>query len=599
LVAIVAEAPDARATDEELDEFASCYRQLRSQPEHTRLSAGALGAAVLFGTADDLSVGAQRRERSWAGYVGSLHTEESSLIEAGTAALDGQFALVRYRAEAQRYEVLSDPFGLQALYISRRAGLTYISTSALAIAKHLAARPNVDGLEVWLRTGPHFGELTNWDAVKRFAPATARSYGSGGMRCETYWSPKVERRIAAMQLEPAARECVEVATEAWRRRFAVDGGPMARLSSAWCDLSGGYDTRLAALLLDRAGVKFATNTNGSPADPDAVIAKRIATLGGWRWELGTLSGDWPQRCERLIPDAIAWGDGMLEATQLAQVMALQQERGRGPTLLFNGGGGEHWRDYAWKQEFPFGGRRKHVDFDRWVLARFMHPIDASVFKSDPTRRAHASLVERCRDYVAPYADELNSVALDMLYAYKAMAHFGAYQSAARGTLRVELPFYAKEAFLAAFSVAPRHRNSHRLARNAIARLNRRIAELPTTHGDLASPLQVRNAHRFVHFYTTRLRGAARKLTQNLPGPTIGALTISTPKGIEAARRQVLDAFLARTDADPAKMRSGALYDGGALQRLATSHAATTAGWATLGRIITAERTLEAVDAWVG
>ena len=296
----------------------------------------------------------------------------------------------------------------------------------------------------------------------------------------------------------------------------------------------------------------------------------------------------------MVPHAVAWGDGVLEATQLAEVLALQGERARTASALFNGGGGEHWRDYAWKQEMPFGGRTKRVRFDRWVDVRFLHPIDTSVFNVDPTPRVRDNLIERCRAYAAPYADELNSVQLDVLYAYKAMAHFGAYQSAARGTICVELPFYAKRAFAAAFSVAPRHRSLHRFARAAMALLDPQVAALPTTHGDLATPLTLRNAHRFAPFVGNRARGAARKLTENLPGPTIGALHHGIPEEVERARRRILGRFLLQTRLDPARMRAGVLYDRHALRRLACSSGATAAGWGTLGPIITAERALEAV-----
>jgi hypothetical protein len=110
---------------------------------------------------------------------------------------------------------------------------------------------------------------------------------------------------------------------------------------------------------------------------------------------------------------------------------------------------------------------------------------------------------------------------------------------------------------------------------------------------------LRNAHRFAPFFATRARGTARKLTQHLPGPTLGALPDSTARPSETARRRVLDAFAADTQQlDPAKMRSGPLYDAAELRRLALSERATTSGWRTLGRIITVERALEVADAHI-
>jgi hypothetical protein len=513
----------------------------------------------------------------------------ASALDASADELDGQFALARYRAADGELELLSDPFGLQALYLARREGLAYASTSVLALAKHLRASPDRLGLEVFLRSGPHFGSLTCWEGIRRAEPATVESYGPTGCTRREYWRPAIDPAISAMPLGGAARACVTVAADAFRERFAPAG-------EAWCDLTGGYDTRLAALLLARGGACFRATTNGAAEDPDATLAARIAAAADWPWVRAELNGTWPGICEHRFQRALGWGDGTLEMTQLAGVLELQGDRARDAGALFNGGGGEHWRDYAWKQEIPFGGRRTKVNFDRWVSVRFLHPIDTSVFRSDPTPCVRSNLIERCIARAAPYADELNSVKLDVLYAYKSMAHFGAYQSASRGTIRVELPFYAKPAFAVAFSVAPRHRNSHRLARAALELLDPRIAALRTTHGDLATPMRVRNAHRFAPFFAERARGAARKLTQNLPGPTLGALSGSTPQSVTVARQRALDQFIDATGASPARMRSGALYEAHALQRLAHSSAATSNGWSTLGRIITAERALEVVDA---
>jgi hypothetical protein len=179
-----------------------------------------------------------------------------------------------------------------------------------------------------------------------------------------------------------------------------------------------------------------------------------------------------------------------------------------------------------------------------------------------------------------------------------MAHFGAYQSASRGTIGVELPFYAKPVFVAAHSVAPRHRNWHRLARIAMEMLDPDIAGLPTTHGDPAIPLRPSNAHRFAPFVAVRAKGAARKVTQNLPGPTLGTLRSQPLGDVLGARQRALARFLADTDGDPSRMRSGPLYDATGLRRLLTSATAPTSGWRTVGRILTAELAMEAADAWL-
>lgn len=159
---------------------------------------------------------------------------------------------------------------------------------------------------------------------------------------------------------------------------------------------------------------------------------------------------------------------------------------------------------------------------------------------------------------------------------------------------MELPYFAKPIFETPFSVAPKLRNFHRLMRHAIWLLDRRVAALPTTSGGPAEPVSLRNAPRFLPYLTRRGRGAARKLTQNLPGPTIGRLPPTADLHELDLRRRSLEELVSCTGLDPVRMRSGPLYDGRGLRALAGSPGALLSGWPLLGRIITAELALQTV-----
>lgn len=588
LIAIVSRTSDTTTAAAEFTALQSCYHALRGADDVCRRAAGGIGFAGLCAAEGSTGAGSQSAGESWALYVGDPHPF-GRLIGADPATLDGQFALIAYDAAARRVDVVSDPFGLQTIYVAERADTAYISTSALALARHLRSRPSVLGLEVLLRSGPHFGELTSWEGIRRLPPATHLSIRRDEQLQErVYWSPAIDGAVSRMALPEAAHHCVEVAVDTLRDRLASREG-------ACCDLTGGFDSRLGTLLLDRAGVRFATTTNGADDSDDVVLGSRVARLAGWPWTQGHLSSGWTERSRAAVAHAVAWGDGQMEATQLAEVLTLQGELRRGSSSLFGGGGGEHWRDYAWQQEIPAGGRTTKVNFERWVNVRYLHPQDLSPLRSDPTARVRANLLERCRTYAAPFEDLLNSAQLDMLYAYKSMGHFGAYQSASRGTIHVELPFHFRDAFCAPFSVAPAHRNMHRLMREAIRLLDTRIARLPTTTGGPAEPLSARNAHRFLPYLENRAGNIARKLTERLPIPTIGAIRTSVPVAVREVRQRQLEDLTARTGLEPARMRAGRLYNARGLARLASSATATTDGWVTLGRIITVELALEAVD----
>src|SRR5204862_6482607 len=171
-----------------------------------------------------------------------------------------------------------------------------------------------------------------------------------------------------------------------------------------------------------------------------------------------------------------------DALQLAEVLWGHIERARSHPGLYIGGGGEHFRSYAWQQEFLNAGRSNRVNLDNWVDMMMMRPMSTRVFVEDPTAEVRENPRARMAAYAQPYAAHLNTVQLDMLYAYKCTGHFGAYLSAATGVITPQLPFYLKEVFDAAFSTSYRHRGGHRLMRRMIERLDPRLAAIETAKG---------------------------------------------------------------------------------------------------------------------
>ena len=109
-------------------------------------------------------------------------------------------------------------------------------------------------------------------------------------------------------------------------------------------------------------------------------------------------------------------------------------------------------------------------------------MDVTLFKSDPTPEVRDDQRARIVRWVEPYASEVNTTQLDVMYAYKITGHFGTYRSADACFLEAELPFYFKPVFTTAFSIDFRHRSNHRLMRHMISRLDPRLACVETSTG---------------------------------------------------------------------------------------------------------------------
>ena len=581
LVAIVSYDPSRSVTGEELDEFAAGYEALRGASDRALVEAGSQAAIALLGPESDLQGAVSREGQVLAAVVG--HVLGGSPLHGRLEDLDGQFALVRVNGDET--VVASDPFAMQALYIAERDGRTYVSTSSLALAGHLRATPSRHDFLSFLRTGYHFGTQTLWEGVERLDPGTAVSIGPRGSERRVYWRPERDERVAGLDLESAVANAIETAVETYKALLTP-------ASPAWADLTGGYDTRLLMLLLREAGLELTANTRGDERGSDRRIARQLAELGNWRLLDLTVPEDWAADVLRMLPAAVAWADGTLEVLELSWVLWAHERLGQECTRLLIGGGGEHFRGFAWRQEFLRGGRTTHVRFENWLDMRMLHPMDISLFAEDPTAAVRDDFEARMRNWVEPYSSELNTTQLDVMYAYKATGHFGTYRSADAAFLDARLPFYLKPVFNAAFSTSHRHRDGHRLMRHMISRLDPRLGAVTTSTGGPAEPRRLTNVHRFAPYYAQLAQKALNKLTQRAFGRTLAPERVRSWWCPPAARSAAIDALGARGG----ELRLGPLLDpaavGGLFERAGRDDFRETT---VLGRVLTAELALRAVD----
>jgi len=301
----------------------------------------------------------------------------------------------------------------------------------------------------------------------------------------------------------------------------------------------------------------------------------------------------------LLPVALAWGDGNLDAIELARVLWAHRELGREHRDLAIGGGGEHYRGFAWRQEFLQAGRSSRVNMDNWLDMRLLHPLNTQVFASDPTREVRDDFRERMVRRAEPYSDEPNTTQLGVMYAYKVTGHFGAFRSADGAFLRSQLPFYFRQIFGAAFSTNHRHRDNHRLMRHMINRLDPTIAAVRTLTGGPAQPWRLSNLHRFAPYYADLARRAVAKLNYRATGRAVLAPRRHPRPAVARARTTLVRKLRTEGVLDPGRMRSAPLYKPGALEPwLDLAERPVFADDELLGRLVTLELALRAVDASV-
>ncbi|HEV7562054.1 MAG TPA: hypothetical protein VGO24_01000 [Solirubrobacterales bacterium] len=572
-----------------VDELAADHESLRGASTASETATATEWAAVrVVDRPQPAAVGIARAGDGWTAWAGPL-ADRAQAGHAPLAALEGQFALVRLEGDGETLRVASDPFGIKPFYMVEAGELTYFSTSALVLAKHLRLSPSRSGMEAFLRVGNQYGRRTPWEGMTRLQPGEEIRFTPAGRESGVYWRPAIDPAVRALDFEASAEICAE--------RGAAAIGARYRDSYPWLDLTGGFDTRMLSLLAQRGGLRFMTNTIGDEGSEDAVLARQIAATAGWPWTRFDLPEDWAEVLPSRLEESVAWSDCNLDAVALTAVMQGHRDKAATESLLLNGGGGEHYRDFPWSHELLAAGRSSDYNFERFVHWRLLGPLDLSVFRQDPTRAAAATLREELEHRAEPFAELPNTFQGDVVYAYKSTGHFGAYQAAADAWIHMELPFYLKAVWTTTTSTSPRHRNFHRLMREMMRRLDPTIAAIQTETGGPAEPLGVRNLYRFAPYpwrrgkrFAARVRGKIFKAESADPA--------ASERELSAAR---LVATLRQAGRlDPRRMRSAAIYDTERLEAVlaAAVAAPATVDWGLVGRVITAELALEAVDAGV-
>lgn len=569
---------------DEVDRLAAAYEAIcGGAARRTSHAAGAFAHVIEFGR-DDAQAPVGDQGRSWNVVAGVAHGVDGRAAP-DAALLDGQFALLTYDERSQTFAAATDAFGMFPLFRASRNGRQYFSTSALALARHLAAAPDVLGLFVFLRTGYHFGARTHWLGIERLEPGQRILFTAEGVRSEFYWRPEADEDVGGLDLKASARFCVRTCVETFRKLYAED-------DPAWADLTGGYDTRLLTVALSRAGVRFRTNTVGADWTEDVRIAREVAEAAGFEWTrlpLPTEAGhDFAARFAR----ALAAGNAHLDALELMRVLATHEAKRADLPHLMTGGGGEQFHYHAWQTEFARVGRSTRVNVDNWVRMRLLGgPLDTSIFADYPQADVERDLRDRCIAWIAPDPDEINTRQLDRLFAYKMMGHFGAYTGAASSVLRNELPFYLRPVFVAAFSTRYPHRLGHRLMQCMIEELEPRAAAVRTTKGGPAQPMRATNVHRFAPYFLRLAGKAVEKVTgMRVYRPRAERRTPMSSELRLAALRTVVGG-------DAQSMRARALFRAAELDRLFAEAARPDFDRGQIfGRILTVEAALSAVDA---
>jgi hypothetical protein len=251
------------------------------------------------------------------------------------------------------------------------------------------------------------------------------------------------------------------------------------------DLTGGFDSRLTACLMNAYGLDFETAAVGQPAHPDVTIAAQAASLLGKAFYVTYHDA---AGIEHELWDLFCEVDGLGDVLDYHRSRQLSADRRRrGVTVVVSGAGGELYKDFWWLQDLPFYNS-KTVRFGRLYDLRISPISLPESYLAGDVASAYMDLRERTIDSFKRLRAPTNSESYDNVYFFYKMSEFSGRfaTSNINNHLGVVSPFLDYDNFLFGTSLSRSRRFANRFHREILTERCPYLADLITTEGVTAN-----------------------------------------------------------------------------------------------------------------
>ncbi|MBN9623051.1 MAG: hypothetical protein J0H06_08875, partial [Actinobacteria bacterium] len=140
LLAIIAHDRDRPSAADALERLTATYESLRGPVPERHTVATEWAAVQVVDRPTPATIGLREDGAGWTAWAGPLADPAAATAPLGE--LDGQFSLTRLEADGETLRLATDPLGMKPLYVAESGGMTFASSSALVLSKHLRAAPS-------------------------------------------------------------------------------------------------------------------------------------------------------------------------------------------------------------------------------------------------------------------------------------------------------------------------------------------------------------------------------------------------------------------------------------------------------------------------
>lgn len=385
--------------------------------------------------------------------------------------IDGIYGLFLFDRAAREWTIVCDNSGLYRIFYSSGG----LSTSFLELLRESDDDPiDIDDAAVveFIMHGGNFGPQTPLQGITKLRRAEVLTLGT---------TPQSTCRITAKPLRNSDESEDDAAVEHYFDHL-VQAMAERQIS---VDLTGGFDTRLIACLLDQRHVPFECALSGVPNSEEHRRALQVAEVMGREFHFHVHD---IARLESDLSGVFTAGDGLTEIPRLHRDRQLCLSRQqRGIEIMLHGGGGGFFQDHYFVQDFPrYGSRHANV-------ARYYHLRIAPIpLPEDQLTPAAAALMHEVRDGLLAKFEQCreptnNRTYERIAYEYRTPEFYGAtFTNYINMGMDVEAPFLNTRMIALAMRLSPWRRVFMRWHREVISHNCPKLAALRTVDGYTAS-----------------------------------------------------------------------------------------------------------------
>jgi hypothetical protein len=254
------------------------------------------------------------------------------------------------------------------------------------------------------------------------------------------------------------------------------------------DLTGGYDSRLLAVVLDYFGLPFETSCSGVAGILDQRIPTVVAEKLGHPFDFTHHTID---HLQDDIRELFTTSDGLDNVFRQHRTIQYQKNRvNRGVNLAISGAGGELYRDLFWLQDFPFYAKRT-TNLDRLIHRRILSIPCSNRYLQCDWHGVNNNFAQQLKQELSGLVLDQNSKSYDnIFYNFRMKTFGGRFITSFNNYLDSYAPFLDAELVHFGFMLRRRDRFFNNFHRKIITQLNPAVSRIPTTERVSSSAIKL-------------------------------------------------------------------------------------------------------------